>query len=129
MAEQEARDAASAPPPAAGKAGKAEKGKAEKGKAAKPAAKGKAAAPAKGGAKPGAAAAAADAGPSTVRWQAGRPLVVLVSAVDAVGELDPDLDTVVLLEAPLMAATSSELSSSASAKEVFTSLMKLVSSS
>ena len=93
--EQQARDAASAPPPAAGKAGKAAAGK-----AAKPAAKPKATAPAKGG-KPGAAAAAAvDAGPTTVRWQAGRPLLVLVSAVDAVGELDADLDTVVLVEAP-----------------------------
>ena len=91
VAEQEARDAASAPPAAAGKAGKAEKGKAEKGKAAKPAAKGKAAAPAKGGAKP-AAAAAAEAGPSTVRWQAGRPLVVLVSAVDPNLNPDPDPD-------------------------------------
>ena len=93
--EQEARDAASAPPPAAGKAG----AKPAAGKVAKPAAKAKAAAPAKG-AKPGAAATAADAGPTTVRWQAGRPLLVLVSAVDAVGELDADLDTVVLVEAP-----------------------------
>ena len=93
--EQEARDAASAPPPAAGKAG----AKPAAGKAAKPAAKAKAAAPAKG-AKPGAAATAADAGPTTVRWQAGRPLLVVVSAVDAVGELDADLDTVVLVEAP-----------------------------